>query len=109
MNFKEAYQLGQERKKLEITAKEYDAWPKGLTISGGLEGVESMVSDINDLTKEVRETAQQKAEGLKSPNNFLGIISFNLGYFIGPHATIKSICTSDGPVNPFTEKALYQK
>ena len=109
MDFKEAYRLGQERKKLDITAKKYDAWPKGLTISGGSEGVELMVSGINNLTKEVRETARQKAEELKSPNNLLEIIGFNLGYFIGPHTIIEGMCTLDGPINPFTGKALYQK
>ncbi len=109
MDFREAYRMGQERKQLETTAKEYDAYPKGLTISGSSDGVESMINDISNLTKEVRETAQQRAEGIESPKNLLGRIGFNLGYFVGPHTTITSMCTSAGPVNPFTGKALYQK
>lgn len=108
MEFKEAYRLGQKRRTLKLFAQNYDAWPRGLTISGG-SGVETMVNDINNMTQEVRETAQQRAEEIKSPNNLLGKMGFNLGYFVGPHTTITSMCTSDGPVNPFTGKALYQR
>lgn len=108
MEFREAYRLGQERKALEVTAQKYDAWPKGLTI-GGSSGVETIVNDINNMTKEVRKIAQRKADEIKTPRNLLDRIAFNLGYLIGSYTTITSICTSDGPVNPFTGKAFYQR
>jgi len=104
MGFKEAYRFGQERKALEVTAQEYDAWPKGM-ISCGF----SITEDIGRMTAEVRETAQQKAEEIKIPRNLLDRIGFHLGYFVGPRVVITNLCTSDGPVNPFTGKVLYQR
>ena len=104
MDFKEAYRLGQERKQLEVTAREYDAWPKGLVSCGF-----AMAEDIGRMTTEVRGTAQQKAEEIKSPKSLFGKLGFNLGYLVGPHTIITSMCTSDGPINPFTGKALYSR
>ncbi|MEX0920020.1 MAG: hypothetical protein WDZ69_00370 [Candidatus Pacearchaeota archaeon] len=104
MDFKEAYGLGQERKQLEVTAKEYDAWPKGLVSTSP-----RIADDLANMTQEVRETARGEAEKILSPRNLLGRIGFNLGYLVGPHTIITSICTTDGPVNPLTGRVLYQR
>jgi hypothetical protein len=65
-----------------------------------------MANAIMEMSREVRETAKSKAEAIRAPRNLLGRIGFNLGYVFGPHTTITSICTSEGPVNPFTGEAL---
>lgn len=104
MGFQENYELGQEMKMLEIAVRSYDAWPRGLIKCG-----ESMANAIVGMTKEVKETARSKAESIEPPKNLLERVVFNLGYFVGPHTTVHSICTSEGPVNPFTGKALYQR
>ena len=49
------------------------------------------------------------AEEIKSPKSLFGKLGFNLGYLVGPHTIITSMCTSDGPINPFTGKALYSR
>src|SRR3989338_341204 len=100
MKFRESYRLGQERKALEITAREYDSWPKGLVSCG-----RSIAEDIGRMTKEVMETAKLKADEVKTPNSLLDRISFNLGYFVGQRTSITCVCTSDGPANLFTGKA----
>ncbi len=104
MKFKEAYRLGQERKLLEVIAREYDAWPKGLVSTSP-----SIADDLVNMTQEVKETAQSKAEKIQSPKNLLGRTGFNLGYLVGPSTIITEVCTSDGPVNPFSGEALYQR
>ncbi|MDP2672970.1 MAG: hypothetical protein Q8O84_04110 [Nanoarchaeota archaeon] len=77
MDFKEAYRLGQERKGLDLVAQKYDGWPRGL-VSAGF----SIAEDLTNMTKKIRETARQKAESIVSPENLLGRIGFNLGYFL---------------------------
>jgi hypothetical protein len=109
MNLKESYQLGQRKKQLEITAKNYDAYPKGLTISGSSEGVGGMVDRIENMSQEVREIAKEKSSEIGFPNGLLERISFNLGYVFGPHTIITSQCSSYGPVNPFTGRALFEE
>ena len=104
MRFQENYELGREMKVFEIAARSYDAWPRGLVKCG-----ENMAYAIVDMTKEVRETAKSKAESIEPPKNPLERVAFNMGYFIGPHTTIPNICTSDGPVNPFTNLTLNQR
>ena len=103
MVFKEAYRSGQRKRELEITARGYDAF-RGLGCCSF-----SIADDIARMTTEVRETAQQKAGEIKTPKNLLDSIGFNFGYALGPHIIITNICTSDGPVNPSTGKALYQR
>lgn len=108
MKIKNSYKLGQKRRELETTAKNYDAYPKGLKISGSTEGIRSMVNRIDNMTQKVRETARKKASEIKSPNGLLERISFNLGYALGPHTIITSQCSSYGPVNPFTGESVFE-
>lgn len=100
----DAYRLGQNRKALEKTAIEYDAWPRGL-----VKTCVSIAEDISEMTNEIRAQAEQKAGEIKIPENFLEKAAFNLGYTIGSNFTITNITSSMGPVNPFTNLTLYQE
>lgn len=108
MEFKEFYRLGQEKRSLVNAAEKYDAWPKGLTIGGG-EGVERMANAIEDMTRAVRVNAATMAESIKTPEGLLSRLAFNLGYFVGSQTSLPNICTSEGPVNPFTGQVLFPR
>jgi hypothetical protein len=86
--------------------QKYDAWPKGLNVSGG-SGVEIIIWVIINMAQEVRKIAQQKVRGIKNQKNLLDRIGFNFGYFLGPNMVVKSFCTSNRPINPFIDKNPY--
>lgn len=104
MGFKTSYKLGEYKGDLELTAERYNAWPKGLVSCGP-----SIAQSLIMMTEQVRESARFKAEKIEPPKNTLDKIGFYLGYLAAPHRPFPNICTSEGPINPFTGRKLFQR
>ena len=83
------------------------------TVKGYAKHEKGIMTEVTNARKALMSAkdmpAKLKADEVKTPNSLLDRISFNLGYFVGQRTSITCVCTSDGPANLFTGKALYQK